>query len=313
MGLARRWETRLQQWEETLPGHSWRRAREVDLPTQTLALAAQLVLCAAPLLVAISAVVRRAGGKGLGPPIARYLGLHGDAAKDVTSLFTTASNVSMTSLVLGMIVALFFVTGVAATQQRGYEGIWSLPRMGIRASWRQLLWVFGLVIYIAIILNAGRLGHHGQGRVHSGVVFRAIPQFIASLLFYAWSQHLLLGGRIAWKRVMPGAICMSLGTTILVIVSAVVLPGQITQGETDYGPVGATFVLSVWLVILSAVIFGGGLLGAVIVERRERPTPKAPAEAGGEPEDLLGLEPGSAVDPDGLGVHVTVGDQLNRD
>jgi hypothetical protein len=65
MGLARRWETRLQQWEETLPGHSWRRAREVDLPTQTLALAAQFVLCAAPLLVAISAVVRLWGSGSL--------------------------------------------------------------------------------------------------------------------------------------------------------------------------------------------------------------------------------------------------------
>ena len=309
MGVARRWETRLQQWEESLPGHSWRRAREVDLPTQTLALAAQLVLCAAPLLVAISAVVRRAGGKGLGPAVARYLGLHGDAAKDVVSLFTTSSKVSMVSLVLGLIVAAFFGTGVAATQQRGYEGIWSVPRAGIRASWRQVLWVFGLLVYMAVILNAGRLGHHGHGRVHPGVIFRAIPQFVASLLFYGWSQHLLLGGRISWRRVMPGAICMSLGTTILVILSAVVLPGQITQGETDYGPVGATFVLSVWLVILSGVIFGGGLLGAVIVERRDRRAPEGVVT----PDDLLGLEPGSAVDPDGLGVHVTVGDQLKSE
>ena len=309
MGVARRWETRLQQWEESLPGHSWRRAREVDLPTQTLALAAQLVLCAAPLLVAISAVVRRAGGKGLGPAVSRYLGLHGEAAKDVMSLFTTSSNVSMVSLVLGLIVAAFFGTGVAATQQRGYEGIWSLPRAGLRSTWRQLLWVIGLLIYMAAILNAGRLGHHGQGRVHPNVVFRAIPQFVASLLFYAWSQHLLLGGRVSWRRLMPGAISMSLGTTILVILSAVVLPGQITQGETDYGPVGATFVLSVWLVILSGVIFGGGLLGAVIVERRERPAHRKNVAA----DDLLGLEPGPAVDPDGLGVHVTVGDQLKRE
>ncbi len=301
----------LERWSASLPGHSWRRAREIDLPTQTLALAAQLVLCAAPLLVATSAVVRRAGGKGLGGPVSRYLGLHGQAAKDVTSLFTTSSKVSLVSLVLGLIVAAFFGTGVAATQQRGYEGLWSLPRAGIRAStWRQLLWVLGLMVYMFAILYAGRLGHHGRGRVHSSVVFRAIAQFLVSLLFYAWSQHLLLGGRISWRRLMPGAFCMALGTTILVIVSAVVLPGQITDQETDYGLVGAAFVLTVWLVVLAGVIFGGGLLGAIIVERR-RPTPVS--ESDFVTNELLGLEPGSPVDPDGLGVHVAVGDQLERE
>jgi len=39
----------------------------------------------------------------------------------------------------------------------------------------------------------------------------------------------------------------------------------------DYGLVGAAFVLSIWLVVLSGAIFGGALLGAVIVERRSHP------------------------------------------
>src|ERR1700712_2785713 len=111
MKPTQRWQLRLERWESTLPGHSWRRAREIDLPTQTLALAAQLVLCAAPLLVATSPVVRRAGGKGLGGPVSRYLGLHGQAAKDVMSLFTTSSPVSLPSLVAGVVVAGVFGTG----------------------------------------------------------------------------------------------------------------------------------------------------------------------------------------------------------
>jgi len=49
----------------------------------------------------------------------------------------------------------------------------------------------------------------------------------------------------------------------------VVLPGQITDAVADYGPVGVTLVLSIWLVVLSGVIFGGALLGAVIVDRRQ--------------------------------------------
>jgi membrane protein len=88
-------------------------------------------------------------------------------------------------------------------------------------------------------------------------------------LFYWWSQHLLLSGRIRWSTLRPGAFCMTLATTALVVVSGLVLPGQITEAVTDYGFVGATFVLSIWLVVLSGVIFGGALVGAVIVERRQ--------------------------------------------
>lgn len=307
MGVPQSWiPDGLERLSASLPGHSWRRAREIDLPTQTLALAAQLVLCAAPLLVATSAVVLRAGGKGLGGPVSRYLGLHGAAATDVMSLFTTSSNVKMPELVGGLIVAAVFGAGVAATQQRGYEGVWSLPRAGIRSTWRQLLWVVGLLIYMIAVLNAGRLGHHGQGRVHSGVVYRAVAQFVVSLLFYAWSQHLLLCARVSWRRLMPGAVCMALGTTILVVVSALILPGQITEEVTDYGPVGATFVLSVWLVVLSGVIFGGALLGA-IADGRRRPPPGPVAD------ELLRLQPGPAIQPDGLGVQVAVGEQFEHE
>jgi len=53
-----------------------------------------------------------------------------------------------------------------------------------------------------------------------------------------------------------------------VVSSGWVLPGQITDQVANYGPVGAIFVLAIWLVVLSGVIFGGALLGAVIVERR---------------------------------------------
>src|SRR3979409_626315 len=55
-----------ERWFDSLPGHGWRRAHELDLVTQTLALAAQQVLCTAPLLVATSAIVRRASGRGMG-------------------------------------------------------------------------------------------------------------------------------------------------------------------------------------------------------------------------------------------------------
>jgi membrane protein len=271
-GLGRSW-----------PGKCWRRGQDLQVPTQMLALAAQMVLCAAPLLVATSAVVRRADGHGLGEPLARYLGLHGAAARDFMSLFAGSRRVSMAELVVGLLLGAAFGTGIAATQQRGFETLWSLPRAPIRQSWRWLVWLAGLGVYLAVVLGDGQLGHHTDWRLHLGALVRVVLQLVASLVFYCWSQHLLLMGRVSWRRLLPGAAAMSLGTTLLVLASGYVLPGQLTEQVNDYGPVGATFVLSVWLVTLSAVILGGALIGVTVAERH---IPAQSEEATLQPQPL---------------------------
>ena len=50
--------------------------------------------------------------------------------------------------------------------------------------------------------------------------------------------------------------------------SAVIVPDQIIDEVDDYGPIGAAFVLSVWVVALTAIMVVGSLAGAVIAERR---------------------------------------------
>jgi membrane protein len=261
----------VQRWHDSLPGHGWRRANELDLVTQTLALGAQQVLCTAPLLVAMSAIVRRASGRGLGGFVTTLLGLKGLAARDVTALFTSSPTVSTTELSIGLAVAAVFGTGVAATQQRGYEMIWSQPRTGLRSVWRQLGWIAGLLGYLTAMWTLGRLGHSLNRWARVGAPVRGTGQLGLTFLFCWWSQHLLLSGRIRWRALLPGAICMTLATTVLVVVSGIVLPDQITELVSDYGFVGAAFVLSIWLVVLSGAIFGGALLGALIVERRSHP------------------------------------------
>jgi membrane protein len=269
----RRFAVGLERWNDSLPGHGWRRAHELDLVTQTLALGAQQVLCTAPLLVATSAIVRRASGRGMGGFVTTLLGLRGAAAGDVTALFKSSSSVSTTELAVGLVVTAVFGTGVAATQQRGYEMIWSQPRTGLRSAARQLAWMISLLAYLISMWLLGRLGHNVDRWAHVGTLTRGVGQFALTLLFFWWSQYLLLSGRIRWRTLLAGAVCMTVATTVLVVVSGFVLPGQITEAVTDYGFVGAALILSIWLVVLSGVIFGGALLGAVIVERRRTGVP----------------------------------------
>ena len=227
-----------------------------------------MVLCAAPLLVATSAVVRRTGGQGLGAPLARYLGLHGTAARDFTALFAGSSRVSLTELMTGLILGVVFGTGIAATLQRGWELLWSLPRASLHHLWRYFAWMAGLGLYVLIGLSVGQLGHHTDWSLHLSVAVRAAVELGASVAFYLWSQHLLLVGRISWRRLLPGAAAMGVGTTLLLPVSSWILPGQLVGQVNDYGPVGETFVLSLWLLTLSGLIIVGALVGVVVAERR---------------------------------------------
>jgi membrane protein len=286
-----RWTHRLVAWWETcFAGHSWRRARDVDVLTHIFALVAQLVLCAAPLLIAASAVVRRSGGKGLGPPLTHFLGLDGPAAETVTALFATSSHANFVDLIVGLVAAALFGTGVAATQQRGYTLIWGLPSIGIRGLWRQVVWVVGLAAYTAIILGASQIGGGFQSVPVVGLLVRCGATLVASLAFYAWSQHLLLAGRISYRRLLPGSTFIAVGVAVLVLLSDLGLSRLIHQQFSDYGLIGAAFILSIWLAVLSGLIFAGALFGAVLDERRgdvlldKAKVPAAQPTAGPVPE-----------------------------
>jgi membrane protein len=262
-------------WDRSLGGHGLRRIRELDLDTHALALCAQQVLCVAPLIVAVSALLQRTSHHGIAPVMARFFGLHDNSADAVERLFGRSSpSISTQALILGAITAVVFCTSVAAVQQRAFEMIWTLPRVrSIRSYIRQLVWTPALALFCGAMLLTGRsVGHWSDARhPHSGAWSATLLQGVLVFLFYWWTQHWLLGGRVTWRALRPGALAVSVLTTLMVRVSREIVPPQISWQVHAYGLVGGVFVLSVWLMVLSALIFGGVLIGALITERRTDP------------------------------------------
>ncbi len=258
-----------QWWSRSLPGHGVRRVREINLATHVLALSAQQVLCTAPLVVALSAVLQRVTGRGVGAVLSRFFGLQGTAAADMTALFKGSETVSTTVLLIGLLVAVGFAASVAATLQRGFELMWGLPRAGgLRSLARQLGWAVALPGYVVGVIFAGRAGRAVGHLVSLGLPTEILLQVLLTVLFHWWGQHVLLSGRVCWRVLVPGALAVAVGTLVLVKLSSLVLPGQIDEQVADYGLIGAVFVLSIWLMVLSAVLLGGTLFGAVVVQRR---------------------------------------------
>lgn len=262
-------------WGRSIGGLSWKRIRQLDLDTHALALCAQQVLCTAPLIVAMSAVLQRESGHGGGFILTKFFGLHGDSESAVERLFgRSAPSISTLALIFAMVTAIVFSTSVAAVQQRAFEMIWTLPRViGVRSYLRQLTWAVMLGIYSASVLLAGRASrvfasaHHDKPAIIAAVVIQGFLTF----LYYWWSQRWLLGGRVSWRALLPGSIWVGVGTTVLFRLTRVIMPGQISWQVHAYGLIGCVFVLSVWLMILSGVIFGGVLIGALTTQRRTDP------------------------------------------
>ena len=70
------------------------------------------------------------------------------------------------------------------------------------------------------------------------------------------------------------------------------MPSQISWQVNAYGLIGAVFVLSVWLMVLSAVIFAGVLFGALHVQRRAADTDTDCGDVDQSPLTLAGPDVG---------------------
>jgi len=272
-------------WAHSIGGRGLRRVRELDLDTHALALCGQQVLATAPLVVAISAVTRRLAHRDVSFYITRFLGLRGQSAQYVQHLFgRSAASVSTVDLLVGMVVSIFFAATVATVQQRGFEMIWTLPRVaGARSYVRQVLWAPALAAFCVAVLIAARVGrwfddHVVQVGTWAGVALQAGITFG----FFWWTQHWLLRGRVRWRSLVPGAVAVSLFLVATVQISRAVLPSQIDWQVHAYGEIGAVFMLSIWFMAASVITFLGVLVGALLAERSNDPT-RHPTIAPGAP------------------------------
>lgn len=249
-------------------GHTLRRSDEIQLATHTLALAAQQVMCTVPLLLAVSAVLRRFHAGGVVGLLSDLLQLDEASRHALRSLFFTRASISLGALLFEFAWGVVFLTGLAATTQSMLEAVWGITQTKRSRWWRQAVWVMAAVPCLTVAMASGRGMHHLLGGRHQSWLFAALIEGLAALFFYWWTQHLLLGGQVSWRRLAPGSALSGLGVALAAMASAWLVPGQIVEQVGYYGPIGAAMVLSLWLMGVTTVVVLAALAGAVLDERR---------------------------------------------
>ena len=259
-------ESHAVEWARaTAAGTFWSRLNAVDFMNSSLQFAVLAVLCLFPFVFFVSA---ESGGDARHALIAR-LGLDQKAAQDVNRLMSSGSHAVTDLSIVGLALILLGAIGIASTLQIWYERVYAQPPAPkwTRQLANRLLWLGGLLVYLTVQdFSWTQLKHLGGARVTT-----YLATFILALAFYWWTPHVLLMGRVAWRRLFPVAIVTAICVTGLGVFSALLFSGQVVSGNADYGPIGVVTVLLSYLIRLGVCLHLGAVAGRMWTERGSQP------------------------------------------
>ncbi|KAB1986037.1 YihY/virulence factor BrkB family protein [Streptomyces triticiradicis] len=237
-------------------GRGWRHSKAIELGQRSLGFAALGFLTLVPLLIVVSAA-DPAHGRGFAEWLGDGLGVSSAARDEVARLFAGPAQVRQTTTAFGLAALAVFGLSFGAAVQTGYEKVWDLSAARWYARWRQVLWLAVLIGSIYVTATTTLWRHSAAGTVAAA---------LSAVLFFWWSQWMLLGGRIAAGALLPGAVLTALGLLGLRVFSRRVFSPLIASSTVSYGPFGTVLVVQSWLVGVGVVVFGGALLGRLAHE-----------------------------------------------
>ncbi len=241
-------------------GRGWRRGRSIELWSPSLGFAALGLLTLVPLLIIVSSADPE-HGRGFAQWLGEGLGVSAASMQRVEQLFTRPGQALRTTTAFGIAALAVFGLTFGAAVQTGYEKVWDVPPARWWARWRHVVWLGVLTgyLFVSATTTLRRLPLAGG----------AVASLSAVLLLW-WSQHLLLGGRILWRALLPGAVATVVGLLGLRVFSRIVFSPLIASNAVTYGPVGTVLVIQSWLVGVGVVVFGGALVGRLLYEELPR-------------------------------------------
>jgi membrane protein len=250
-GLAGRAKERYLDHPDSLFG----RLGQTDFMDRAMLFAALLMLILFPFLIMVSSSF----GKSFSSNLARHMGLDAQASKIVASLFSNGASSSGASTGGFSVLTIVGVLAVISALQGIYEDIFGLPHLGIRSAWRWAVW--------AVATMAGTAGMAAIGTALDRPVFLGVLSFVLVSVFFWWSMHFLLAGRVPWRELLPAGVATSVFWIGLGIFSSVYFSHNIVANYKRFGSIGVMLLLLSWLIAVGVVIILGAVVGILWWER----------------------------------------------
>ncbi|MFJ1757460.1 YhjD/YihY/BrkB family envelope integrity protein [Kitasatospora sp. NPDC088134] len=248
----------------------------VNLLDNATRLAAQAFLSALPALFVLAVFAPASLKHSVTDSLREQLGLRGAAQQQVQQLMDARHDdgTAQSFGLVGALVTLISATALSRALQRVCERAWEMPRNSARlALWRWVVWLLGWLVFLVVQVPL----RDGFG---AGPWLGLPLTFTVSTAVWWWTQHLLLGGRVRWYPLLPGALLCGLGEVGLGVASKVYLPHAMSVSVEKFGPYGVVFTALSWLIALFTTVTLALVLGRVLAEEpvlaRRLGTPTAP-------------------------------------
>ncbi|MEV7020562.1 ribonuclease BN [Kitasatospora sp. NPDC093558] len=264
-----------------LVGRAVRQLVRVNLLDCATRLAAQAFLSALPALFVVAVFAPVSFRDHVVHSLHNELGIRGAAEQSVEQVLANGRGEAGFGA-LGALFTVLSATTLSRAIQRVCERCWELPRAAARlAAWRWLVWL--LVWLVWLVFQAPLWDGFGAGR------WLGLPMtFAGSTALWWWTQHLLLGARVRWPPLLPGALLCGVAVVGLGVAGRIYLPRAMAHSVARFGTYGVVFTGLSWLIATFTGYTLALALGRVLAE--EEPLAR-----------LLGPERGEAPNAAGPG------------
>ena len=239
---------------------------------RAMGLASSALTALIPLAIIVSAFASQLGGKSTADRIIDRYELTGGGADAIRDIFSPSEGASTSLSFIGFIFLVLAILSFTRAMQRLFESTWEIKPLSVRNSLNGLLWIGGLVLYLAIGGTLHALV--GKNRVDLIPTLLTAP---LTLVFLVWSGWVLSAKRIARRRLVPFAVIGAAVVAIYSVGAAVYVPHLFSSYVTRYGVIGAVVAMISALFCVMVVLVGSAALGREVddelgrIRRGERP------------------------------------------
>jgi membrane protein len=237
------------------------RLKALDFADWTVVFGAELLWSALPFMILLSSLAN----VRIDDDLSRHLGLNSRGAAIIRSLFRNSPSHAIVPVVTGLLFAFAGIIAVVASLQVVYERLFDQPHRGWREFPRYVAWV---AIVLGLLVADG-FTSRGERRA-AGPVVEALTTFVVATVFFGWTMHFLLDGRVPWRLFIRPAILTAVLWVALGFFSSLYLSTTIVDDSKTYGAIGAVFTLLTWFILIGSVVVLGAAFGAVWQQRTTR-------------------------------------------
>jgi membrane protein len=249
------------RYKASWAGEIGRELKALDFVNWITVFGASLLWSALPLIILLSSFA----DERIDDDLSRHIGLNSDGAHIVRTLFRGTPAQGVEPILTGFLFTVGGVVAVVSSLQFIYERIFGQAPRGWRNLPRGIVWLVTLLALLALdgVIN-GPIRHKADHAVLD------LVSLVSTTLFFWWTLHYLLAGRVPWRRLFRPALTSGVLWVGFGLFSSVYFSSLLISDSHTYGTIGVVFTLITWFFLIGGIIVLGAVFGAAWQAHAER-------------------------------------------